>query len=548
MGRRGGPNWRRRVVAGLLLAALLAAIPTSLAESEQDTAPTSASDDEGIMQGADARSMTVQRSTLFLYGEGFIDVRWQDWEVWNHASRNTDQGSASLSESTSVATPGNPNSQGGSRDFIFRYRVPIEQQLVVDPDAPINGTVTLQHTCSSTCDRSLTVIVAYNGRESIRVTKQTPDDPDNNLYYFDINHNFPETFDPDDTLDIRLQFTKPNSFNDGYTLSLGPGFSEFTFPVEEPRQPLVPGLEFEEGDAYVSPYADRDSGFTHKDVYQAGWFGLVALGILSLILGAGGVWAVVAFAPPMSLFLREFPVVLLALTMLTSVTIIPMWHGPLDISTAVDLNDPKVVTVEDLATSPEQEGTFLGFAAGESFTLWVEYDEVYYQRIGGTEVFGLSFADEGSILSDPEEASWWAKQFLQYYFSLLSMDIRDGSGVAINVRLVTDSITGEVVPQWADSGNLNNSRVDLGAQFGERWVVPAEDSGTSKAVIVNFGHAAPYQWYPFLAGSGVSLLLGGVGVFLLWRSGAFSGGGAGFGVADYGRDAFYEPRSSRRRR
>ena len=532
-GDRGwGTDRRVRAIglAGLLsVLALLLSLPVAATTQEEGTLQS---------EGDPEVALSFLQPTMYLHGVDAIEQDWRSWETWNHAHRTKDQGAASLDEQN-LLTAGDPNYGGGRREFLFAARVAVQTEVIVDPGVPIHGTIRLDHICNQQCDRSMTVVLVHNNRDISREPMSGPTDEANDIYEFNLSHTL-KLLEAGDMLEVEVSFTKPSSFQEGYNLHLGTGNAELTFPLQEPRAPLVPGLTFEDGAPYESPYQRHGAGFGGQEAYSTGWLGIILMTVLALVLGVGGLTAAVMFAPPMSFVFRELPILIMVGTMIASVAGIPAWHGPIDIATAQDTKQADIYSVEELAMSPELPGTYLGLNANETFTLWVEYDQLHRRTVGGTTVYGLDFNEYASALDDPEPTAWWAKQLLQYHFSLLAIDVSSGSGVAISVPLVTDAATSEVVPIWAASQTEERQFVDLGSDLGSRWLVPEIDSH-DRRIITTYGHAAGYQWMPMMIGWPVALLIGGLGAWL-WFRGVARGGGGEWGTATYDRDAFYSRR------
>ena len=106
------------------------------------------------------------------------------------------------------------------------------------------------------------------------------------------------------------KFTKPGTTFDSYTLYLGRDNFEIDIPVLPPYEEEVPGLELNEGQDYVSPYALGSSGFAEEDAESNGLGGpilmlFVSIGIVAAIMffmpqsGIFKVLAVISFACPL---------------------------------------------------------------------------------------------------------------------------------------------------------------------------------------------------------------------------------------------------------
>ena len=77
---------------------------------------------------------------------------------------------------------------------------------------------------------------------------------------------------------------------------------------------------------------------------------------------------------------------------------------------------------------------------------------------------------------------------LQFYFSVLEIDPSEVSGILINITLVNDTTTNQIVPTFATQSNGNKVFISEG---NPRWVVP-QDS------ITLVGEKISWRLYPLL--------------------------------------------------
>ncbi len=462
------------------------------------------------------RILTYEQSTLYMYGEN-SGQSYTEWDTWNHAEENDGQSANSFFEDN---IPGSGNSGGGMREFIFDGTDASDNDTGIDSEQPIAGTLTLAINCSG-CSKEVTLalrIGAINGLTDITtITLPGPDDADGDVYTFAFEGHRIEKLDAGEVFGLRIQFTKPSGFTDSYTLYLGRDNFEMTIPVLPPYEEEVPGLELNEGEQYISPYAQGSSGFAEEQAEQSGWAGP----ILMLFLTAGFTGLIIKLMPPTGVT-KVLAVTLVLLGMLASLTVIPIISGPVAMMTAVDENDPDVWTIDEIAALPEVEGTFLGeLSAGTEMKVYIPYEVVYRARDtdeGGWH-FGLGFEDAAEALSDATESTPRGREYVQLYFSMTGVDLTPGSAVILNVRLVNTSTSDggyRVVPQWAVPNEEGNQFWVKDEVIGGRWVIPEYDAN-GDAIVELVGVSYTWQYHP-LIGSLIGLLIGAAGVYLWVRA------------------------------
>jgi len=458
------------------------------------------------------RVVTYEQSTLYMYGDDSGADRTQ-WTTWNHAESNDGQSASSFFEGN---VPGDANAGGGMREFTFDGTDAAENATGIDPDQPIAGTLNLAINCSG-CSKEVTLTLrmgAQNGLSDMAsITLSGPDDVDGDIYTYSFEgHNIDE-LGGGEVFGIRIQFTKASGFTDSYTLYLGRDNFEMTIPVLPPYEEEVPGLELNEGEDYVSPYALGTSGFTEEKAESNGLGGPILL----LFVSVGIVAGIMFFMPPSGMY-KVLTVVFVGLGMISAFTIIPVISGPVAMMSAVDENDPDVWTIDELAALQEREGTFLGeLTAGTEFKVYIEYDVVYKAKDingHGDWHYGLGFEDSSETLSDPVESSSRGREYVQLYFSLTAVDPTPGSAIILNVKLVnTTTSDGEsrVVPQWAVPGEETNQFWVKDEIIGGRWVIPEKDvNGDANVELVGVKYT--WQHYPLIL-SLIGLILAGVGIW-----------------------------------
>ena len=463
------------------------------------------------------RVLNYEQSTLYMYGDDSGADRTQ-WTTWNHAESNDGQSASSFFEGN---IPGDANAGGGLREFTFDGTDAGENATGIDSAQPITGTLNLAINCNG-CSKEVTLTLRMGAKNGLAdmssVTLSGPDEVDGDIYTFAFEgHNIDE-LEGGEVFGVRIQFTKPGTTFDSYTLYLGRDNFEFTVPVLPPYEEEVPGLELNEGEDYVSPYALGTSGFAEEKGESNGIGGPILLLFVSIAIVA----AIMFFLPPIGIF-KVLTVFFVGLGMISSFTIIPVISGPVAMMTAVDENDPDVWTIDELAALQEREGTFLGeLTAGTEFQVYIEYDVVYKAKDingNGDWHYGFGFESSAETLGDPVESSSRGREYVQLYFSLTSVDPTPGSAIIINVKLVnTTTSDGEsrVVPQWAVPGDENNQFWVKDEVLGGRWVIPEKDiNGDTNVELVGVKYS--WQNYPLIM-SFIGIILAGIGIWQWTRS------------------------------
>ncbi|MBC8437825.1 MAG: hypothetical protein H8D82_00985, partial [Euryarchaeota archaeon] len=411
---------------------------------------------------------------------------------------------------------------GGIREFTFDGTDANENATGIDSDQPITGTLNLAINCNG-CSKEVTLTLRMGQQNSLAdmssVTLNGPDEVDGDIYNFAFEgHNINE-LEGGEVFGLRLQFTKPGSFLDSYTLSLGRDNFEMTIPVLPPYEEEVPGLELNEGEDYVSPYAVGTAGFVDLEAASNGIGGPILLLLVSIVIIAG-----IMFLMPQTGIYKVLAIIFIGLGMISSFTIIPLISGPVAMAMSVDESDPNVFTIDDIAAMQEREGTFLGeLTAGTEFQVYIPYETVYRAKDingNGDWHYGLGFESSAETLSDPVESSPRGREYVQLYFSLTSLDPTPGSALILNVKLVnitTSEGESKIVPQWADPTDEGNQFWVKDDTFGGRWVIPPTDvNGDSTVELVGVQYT--WQYHPLIA-SLVGLIIAGVGIFQWTRSG-----------------------------
>ncbi len=458
------------------------------------------------------RVLTYEQSTLYMYGDDSGADRTQ-WTTWNHAESNDGQSASSFFEGN---IPGDANAGGGMREFTFDGTDASENATGIDSSQPITGTLNLAINCNG-CSKEVTLTLRMGQQNGLAdmssITLSGPDEVDGDIYTFSFQgHNIDE-LDGGEVFGIRIQFTKPGTTFDSYTLYLGRDNFEIDIPVLPPYEEEVPGLELNEGQDYVSPYALGSSGFAEEDAESNGLGGP----ILMLFVSIGIVAAIMFFMPQSGIF-KVLAVIFVGIGMISTFTIIPVISGPVALMTAVDENDPDVWTIDELAALQEREGTFLGeLTAGTEFKVYIEYDVVYKAKDidgNGDWHYGLGFESSAETLSDPVESSSRGREYVQLYFSITAVDPTPGSAIILNVKLVnTTTSDGEsrVVPQWAIPGEEVNQFWVKDEVLGGRWIIPEKDVNGDTVVEV-VGVKYSWQNYPLFL-SLIGIILAGVGIW-----------------------------------
>jgi len=479
-----------------------------------DSANAGSGDVSAMQAGEDPKVVTYQRNVTYFYGDKDASVRYDQWPMWTHA-QSTDSNSADNVWEENQFPTSDPNYGGGQRDFIFRGEYPSNDSLGLDEQRPITGFVTLDITCpgsSDSCSKQTTIVLRLGERDIAQQSIEMPDDQ--NRYNFEFYHGLSE-IPAGEVFGLKVSFTKGSQTLDGYTLYMGQNNIEMYLPILAPYAEAVPGLELAEGETYVSPYATT-GGFIEVDTASTSLFGLIFFLFLSLGVLVGG-FALIPAIP-----FKEAAIVLTGLSLMTTMFILPVISGPMAMGVAANVDEPSVYSIDELAGLDERDGTFLGddLVAGTEFQVWITYKQAYTRKNPdtGDPIWGLGFEKNVDALSDTSTGRR-GKEFVQLYFSMLSVDPAPGQGVLINVKLINYTNANGIsrtVPQWADPGDPHSQFIAIDEDFGGRWLVWANEDDGSETIEV---YGIPYKWrlYPLIA-TAIGLILGGVGFWMSFRT------------------------------
>ncbi len=457
------------------------------------------------------RILTYEQNTLYMYGDD-SGQEWTQWSTWNHAEPNDGQSTSSFSEGNGFGSSG-----GGMREFTFDGTDAAENVTAISEENAIEGTLTLAIFCQGSCSKEVTLTLRMGKPGSLAdissVTLNGPDEVDGDIYTFSFQGHRIDELDGGEVFGLRLSFQKPSGPLDSYSLYLGRDNFEMTIPVLPPYEEEVPGLELQEGEEYISPYAVGTAGFAEESAASSGLVGPIMMALITV----GVLFLIMYLLPPIGIF-KVLTFIFVGLGMLSSLTIIPIVSGPVALSTSVDLDAPDVWTIDEIASLQEREGTFLGeLTAGTEFTVFIEYDKVYMAKNEGTMHYGFGFEPYAEELGDIQETSARGREYVQLFFSMTDFDPTPGSAVIINVKLINAS-DGEggnkVVPQWAVPGEGNNQFWVKDETFGGRWVIPEVDA-QGNTVIEVLGVDYDWQYYP-MSGLLIGAILSGIGIWQ-WR-------------------------------
>jgi len=476
--------------AVLLFASLVATLPTSA----QDPSV-------GVMQSEDARNLTYDQNTMYLYGQS-DEERQETWPMWTHSATSDVESDDTVGE----GNVGGSNSGGGTREFLWEGSNPPAEAVPIDSSIPITGAIKLQIICNweqDQCSKQVDIILRLGSRDIGQVSIDMPDE--NDYYYFEFYHQFDE-IPADETFGIRLSFQKPGGIGDGYNLDLGRDNSWMDIPVLAPYQENIPGLDNPNG--YESPYSQA-SGFQAQEANSTSIFGLIFWGVFGIGVFVGGFM----FLPPIPL--KELTILFTGLGILVSMLIAPIIAGPLAAGMAANPDDPDVWTIEELAQLEERDGTFLGdeLVTGYTFTLYAEYDQVYTTKDGSETISGLGYESDGAILGDIE-ISRRGREYVQLFFSLFHVDLTPGQAVMAEITIIntTDPATGQevILPMYAnpnDSPEIVTVTVD--GVDSIRYGIPHE-------ACTLIGEDSAWGMYAHIS-TLVGLLLGGIGFWMAFR-------------------------------
>ena len=102
--------------------------------------------------------------------------------------------------------------------------------------------------------------------------------------------------------------------------------------------------------------------------------------------------------------------------------------------------------------------------------------------------FALGFENYEDTIENEIESSKHGRMILQLYFSVLEIDPSEVSGVLINVTLVNDTTTNQIVPTFATQKDGNKVFI---TEENPRWVIPQES-------ITLVGEKLDWRLYPLL--------------------------------------------------
>ena len=476
----------------LLFATLFATIPTSAQEPGA-----------GVMQSEDARNLTYEQNTMYMYGSNDDGGPQSSWPMWTHSAPSDVDSDESLSESN---VPGDENNGGGPRTYTWDGSNPSDEPIPVDNSIPITGAIHLTIVCNveqDQCSKQVTIVLRLGNRD---LAQQAIDQPDeDNYYHFEFYFN-DEEIPAGETFGLRMSFQKPQGFTDGYNLYFGNGESWMDIPVLPPYQENIPGLDNPNG--YESPYSQA-SGFRAQAANSTSIFGMIFWGVLGIGVFVGGFM----FLPPIPF--KELTILFTGLGILVSMLVAPLVAGPLAAGMAANPDDPDVWTIEELAQLDERDGTFLGdeLVAGYTFTLYAEYDQVYTAKDGSETISGLGYESDAEILGDIE-ISRRGREYVQLFFSLFHVDLTPGQAVMAEITIIntTDPSTGQevILPMYADpNGSPQIVTVTVDGEDSIRYGIPHE-------VCTLIGEDSEWGAYAHIS-TVLGLLLGGVGFWMAFR-------------------------------
>ena len=483
---RGGGRAALVLFAVLLFASLIATIPTSAQEPGA-----------GVMQSEDARNLTYEQNTMYLYGNS-NEERQETWPMWTHAATSDVESDDTVGE----GNIGGTNSGGGTREFLWDGSNPPAEAIPIDSSIPITGAIKLQLICNweqDQCSKQVDIILRLGNKDVGQVSIDMPDE--NDYYYFEFYHQFDE-IPADETFGIRLSFQKPGGVGDGYNLDLGRDNSWIDIPVLPPYQETIPGLDNPDG--YESPYSQA-SGFRSEAANSSSILGLIFWGVLGIGVFIGGFM----FLPPVPF--KELTILFTGLGILVSMLVAPIVAGPLATGMAANPDDPDVWTAEEIAQLEERDGTFLGdeMIEGYTFTFYAEYDNVYTTKDGAETITGLGHEQYGDILGDPD-ISQRGREYVQLFFSLFHMDLTSGQAITAEITIVNVTVDGETVylPQHIEHPNsLQEVTVDGDTSF--RFAIP-------HALCTLYGEDSSWGKFAHIS-TVLGILLGGIGFWMAFR-------------------------------
>jgi hypothetical protein len=431
--------------------------------------------------------MSFDSQTLYFYGES--DTGTPDtWDAWNHAGSTDPDTDSSFGETNG---PGQSNSGGGNRVFLFEGSAPVTEKLLINSELPMTGILDLSiFSQTGTANQQVRVTMSVGDKQFVAVTLNEQNKNDDDVYEFSLDSSLKE-LEIGEVISLKVEFTKPGGLGDGYTLYLGRDSFEMNVPVLPPEEVIIPPSQGGIPGEYFSPYANSSNQFSERPVPRAGTASPIVWGIISLgwIIPAG------MFIPNMSIF-KPIGIAFLSIGMLVSLSVVPMItnsEGPAEMDLG-SVGAAEYTTPDMLASLDATPGEFLaGITPGTSMKLYVTYDRVYTTNIDGvvgkggqstptsTQVIGLGFEDYAEVLADNTTATQRGSERLHLYFSLIdsSVNLQEGHAIIINATFVERCAgCAEVVPQWAsyvDEDNLaDGSRKGIMAGDGSpRYIIPA---------------------------------------------------------------------------
>jgi len=480
---------RRKIIfASILLVILLCQI-------------TSVSSEKSVLQDQtgfnENRVLSFDRPTLFMFGEQTSDA-YASWPTWNHANNIDEGNSDNYFTEAGLPEPGNPNNGGGAREFTFRACIdsscnPNNESIQLIEGEYVTGSLILNIGCNSgNCRTDVTVTLSLNGNDlqSIYMDSGNAEGNSNKYEFVFDQAKFTDDLIPAGAeFDVRVSFQKPGGALDFYELYLQDEFT-ITFPIMPEVVYPIPESDFEPIDGnWKSPYSVSGSGFTSKEVQSIS----IVMPIIFFVLLTIVIIAISIVTPPLNW--AKIPGVLLLIFSL----IIPVLVAP--ILSYVEVNkyentdsSPNLYSVPDLISMQTQKGSFIGDLLPEdNFNLWIDNSYIFTNSLNNNtnepqSIFGLGFENYEDIIESEVDSSKHGRMILQLYFSILEIDPSEGSGIIINITLVNDTSTNQIVPDFALQSSGNKVFLNEG---NPRWVVP-QDS------ISIIGIQVSWKLYPLL--------------------------------------------------
>jgi|TARA_B100001540_G_C15811405_1_gene644741 hypothetical protein len=442
------------------------------------------------------RVLSFDRPTLFMFGEQTTGPV-NEWKTWNHAN-NVDESDSDNSFFENAWEPGGQNNGGGTREFTFKGCIdsscnPNNESIPLIEGEFVTGSLILNIGCNSgNCRTDVSISLSMNGRDLQSIYMESGNGEGNEDRYefiFD-QAKFTDNLIPAGAeFDVRISFQKPGGFGDFYELYLQDEFT-ITFPMMPEVVYPIPETDFEPVDGnWKSPYAVSGSGFTSKNVQSNS----IVMPIIMFTLIAAGIITFSIFSPPLNW--AKIPAVILIIFSL----VVPILVAP--IITYVEVNkyqntdtDPGLYSVPDLIGMQTQKNSFIGdLVAEDNFLLWVDNSYIYTNSLKNNtneqqNIFALGFENYEDTIENEIESSKHGRMILQLYFSVLEIDPSEVSGVLINVTLVNDTTTNQIVPNFATQKDGNKVFI---TEENPRWVIPQES-------ITLVGEKLDWRLYPLL--------------------------------------------------